>query len=129
MRTGKILNEVLNHLFKKPATVTTLIPTPPGFRGAPYLESTLLCASCGMCARDCPAQCIEMVTLENGKKYPAFELDRCAFCAQCAESCPRKCIKMAPGITEAALMRWELRKDPKYVPAPEKEPKKDATIA
>jgi formate hydrogenlyase subunit 6/NADH:ubiquinone oxidoreductase subunit I len=141
MRTGKILSEVLNHLFKKPATVTTSVPTPPGFRGAPTLESTENCISCGMCARDCPAGCITMVERDNGKKYPSWNLDKCTYCAQCAESCPKKIIHMSGEPMEAVLKRFELKRVPKFVapppppppppapPAPAAEPKQEGPVA
>lgn len=89
-----IFGEVLNYLFKKPATgkYPFVKCTPAeGFRGKQVFDITL-CVSCGLCSRDCPAKAIEMVDV-NGKKRPMFLLDRCIFCYQCAESCPRNAIK------------------------------------
>lgn len=89
-----IFREVLNHLFRKPATgkypFVKCVPA-EGFRGKQVFDISL-CVSCGLCSRDCPAKAIEMVEV-NGKKRPMFLLDRCIFCYQCAESCPRDAIK------------------------------------
>jgi len=86
--------EAFNQLFKKPATCkypfVKCIPA-EGFRGKQVFDINL-CISCGLCAKDCPAKAIEMVSVE-GKKRPMFLLDRCIFCYQCAESCVKNAIK------------------------------------
>jgi formate hydrogenlyase subunit 6/NADH:ubiquinone oxidoreductase subunit I len=101
-RLSPILKEVLVHLFKKPATrkyPEDKPHVPEGFRGRQVFDISL-CISCGLCARDCPAEAIEMVEVD-GKLRPLFHLDRCIFCYQCAESCPRNAIKSS-GIFELA---------------------------
>jgi len=102
-------------LFKKPAT--TKYPfvkpkLPDDFRGKPdYTIRTcnmidlsgtqrqfefdvqkLVNTNCTVCARDCPANAIEIVEVD-GKKRPQFDLNKCIFCNQCVESCPRNAIK------------------------------------
>jgi formate hydrogenlyase subunit 6/NADH:ubiquinone oxidoreductase subunit I len=89
-----MFKEVLNHLFKTPATgkypFVKFTPA-EGFRGKQVFDINL-CVSCGLCSRDCPAKAIEMVDV-NGKRRPMFLLDRCIFCYQCSDSCPRNAIK------------------------------------
>ena len=109
-------------LFKKPAT--TKYPfvkpkLPDDFRGKPdYTIRTcnmidlsgtqrqfefdvqkLVNTHCTVCARDCPANAIEIVEVD-GKQRPQFDLNKCIFCNQCVESCPRNAIK---GSTEYEL--------------------------
>jgi len=87
----KIVKEAFSNLFKKRATEK--YPEAPahvadGFRGKQILNLSN-CISCGLCARECPANAIEMVVVD-GKKRPLIHLDRCIFCYQCADTCPRK---------------------------------------
>lgn len=93
-RISPMLQRAISHIFTKPATskypfVKPILPE--DFRGQQVLDIKL-CASCGLCSRDCPAEAIEMIEV-NHKKYPLFKLDQCVFCYQCAESCPRNAIK------------------------------------
>jgi formate hydrogenlyase subunit 6/NADH:ubiquinone oxidoreductase subunit I len=87
----KIAKEAFSNLFKKRATQK--YPAAPanvaeGFRGKQILDLKN-CISCSLCARECPANAIEMVMVD-GKKRPLIHLDRCVFCYQCADTCPRK---------------------------------------
>ncbi|MBT0159427.1 4Fe-4S dicluster domain-containing protein [Candidatus Bathyarchaeota archaeon A05DMB-2] len=93
-RVSPMIKEVFAHIFMKPATCKypfVKAEVPEGFRGKQVFDINL-CASCGLCSRDCPAKAIEMVEVE-GKRRPLFHLDQCIFCYQCAESCPRNAIK------------------------------------
>jgi len=103
-----------SHIFNKPAT--TKYPfvkpkLPDDYRGKPdYTIKTcnmidlsgtqrefgldvqaLVNTNCTVCARDCPANAIEIVEVD-GKKRPQFDLNKCIFCNQCVESCPRNAI-------------------------------------
>jgi formate hydrogenlyase subunit 6/NADH:ubiquinone oxidoreductase subunit I len=94
IKLSPMLKEVVSQVLRTPATqkYPTVRPkVPEGLRGRQIFDINL-CISCGLCASDCPAKAIEMVTVE-GKKRPLFHLDRCVFCYQCAESCPRNAIK------------------------------------
>jgi formate hydrogenlyase subunit 6/NADH:ubiquinone oxidoreductase subunit I len=87
----KIAKEAFSNLFKK--RVTEKYPAVPahvadGFRGKQVLNLSN-CISCGLCARECPSNAIEMVVID-GKKRPLIHLDKCVFCYQCADTCPRK---------------------------------------
>lgn len=87
---GKIIPELLRHLFKREATVTypkEPFPTPEGFRGKLYVNPKK-CVGCKMCQRDCPAQAIEVVKVGEKQFKHVIYMDRCVSCGQCVESCP-----------------------------------------
>lgn len=105
----------VSHIFTKPAT--TKYPfvkpkLPDDFRGKPEWSAktcnmidlsgtqrevgfdveAFLNTNCTVCARDCPANAIEIVEVD-GRKRPQFDLNKCIFCNQCVDSCPRNAIK------------------------------------
>lgn len=108
-----MFKEVLTQLFRTPAT--QLYPVvqpeiPEGFRGRQAFNIDL-CASCGLCAKDCPAKAIEMVQVEGydaKKKKPMFLLDRCIFCYQCADSCPKGAIERTAFFEMAAIVKGDM---------------------
>lgn len=58
-----------------------------------------LCVSCHLCARVCPAVCIEMeghVEPDGTKRLHKFDVDlgRCIYCGYCEEVCPVDCIRL-----------------------------------
>lgn len=56
------------------------------------------CCGCGACFQICPAECIEMITDEEGFKYPEFKTDMCTGCGLCIKVCPEinKTVKSKP---------------------------------
>ncbi len=89
----KMMKEISLALFRKPSTQQypfVKVHAPEGFRGRQVFHSDR-CISCGLCARDCPADAIEMFE-SSGKKIPLFHLERCIFCYVCVENCPRNAI-------------------------------------
>ena len=50
------------------------------------------CIGCGLCARMCPVQCIEMVPtgLKKPRAFPKVIASHCIFCGLCEDACPVK---------------------------------------
>jgi formate hydrogenlyase subunit 6/NADH:ubiquinone oxidoreductase subunit I len=94
IRIPQIAKNAVGQAFAKPATGKYPFVKPKlsdNFRGEPVFDFSS-CVGCGLCARDCPAKAIEMVSVE-GKQHPQLNLSKCVFCYQCAETCPKKAIK------------------------------------
>ncbi len=100
MRLGAMLRQVLQSLFKKPATVCypfEKLPMADKLRGK--LKFTpALCIGCKMCERDCPAGAIKITKIADKQFDCEVRLDKCIYCGQCAESCPKKALEMTEEI-------------------------------
>lgn len=96
------------------------VARPAAFRGMPVLvarsDGRARCVACELCARVCPAACIDVeADPEAGDGLDGrplrFELDmgRCIFCGLCEEACPVEAIVMSPHVENAAFERAALR--------------------
>ncbi|MCD6325660.1 4Fe-4S dicluster domain-containing protein [Candidatus Bathyarchaeota archaeon] len=93
IKMPQMIVEIASAVFKKPFTFQypfTKPKVPEGLRGRQIFHPER-CISCGLCARDCPAEAIEMVEV-SGKKMPLIHLDSCIFCYICVENCPRNAL-------------------------------------
>jgi NAD(P)H-quinone oxidoreductase subunit I len=124
MKIAAFLPELLRHLFKKPATVDypfkKLVP-PENFRGTPFLHPEL-CIVCRACERDCPAEAIEITSVNEAEKRFRMVIhnDRCIHCAQCVDSCPttpKKAMDMDEKFEIADFDRHNLKASWEYVRA------------
>jgi len=114
LHAPKALKQALEATFSKPATEkypAQKPDLPEKYRGEPIFNYDT-CISCGLCARDCPAKAIEMVTV-NGKRRPQVSLSKCVFCYQCAETCPKKCISYSNRFELATTDKSDLVIKPK----------------
>lgn len=99
MKIGAMLGDIFGSLFKKPAT--EMYPfvrsdTPFRLRGQLKYDSEK-CTGCQLCVKDCPADAIEIITIDKvAKKFVMrYKADRCIFCAQCVQSCRFGCIELS----------------------------------
>jgi len=99
MKIGAMLGDIFSSLFKKP--VTEKYPYvksegPVRLRGQLMYDSSK-CTGCQLCMKDCPADAIEILTVDkvNKKFVMRYHADRCTFCAQCVQTCRFDCLSMS----------------------------------
>jgi formate hydrogenlyase subunit 6/NADH:ubiquinone oxidoreductase subunit I len=92
------------------APVTQLYPTerlaaPPALRGMLHYTPEG-CTGCQLCVKDCPAQAIELITIDRAAKrfVMKYYTDRCTFCGQCVVNCRFDCLTLESD-------EWELASD------------------
>ncbi len=84
---------VIKNLLKKP--VTRLYPADvrepfPNYRGE-LVMAIDDCIFCGICARKCPSQCIDV---DKTKATWQCDPHACVYCGVCVDVCPTKCLSM-----------------------------------
>lgn len=104
-KLGTMIGDILGSLVKAPATRQYPLErqeTPARLRGLLHWSGAE-CIGCTLCAKDCPANALNVIVLDKKAKrfVVEYHVDRCTFCAQCVESCRRGCLEMSS--TE-----WEL---------------------
>lgn len=113
MKFGSMLRDVLPSLFSAP--VTERYPfdrrQPPARLRALLQWDRQSCTGCGLCTMDCPAEALELTTLDRKAKrfVLTFHVDRCTFCAQCTYSCRQGSLSLShDGWELASLSRQPL---------------------
>lgn len=108
MKFGTMFHDVLVSLFRRP--VTERYPfekeeAPPRTRGMLHWNPEK-CTGCCLCNNDCPANAIELITLDKKAKQFVlrYHLDRCTFCGQCVQSCRFNCLEMSSEEWELAAI-------------------------
>ena len=98
MPLGSMLRDVASALFTKPVTEeypVKVTAAPPRLRGK-LVWNPDKCSGCGLCAKDCPSDALEVVVIDRKQKQFViiYHLDRCTFCAQCVQNCRFGCMQM-----------------------------------
>jgi len=94
-RPGKIARQLIQSLFKKPATINYPAQRsgmPKGFRGKLKFTSGK-CIGCKMCMRDCPSGAIEIRKIGENKFEAEINLGKCIYCGQCVDSCLKNALE------------------------------------
>ncbi len=111
MKFGAMFVDVLRSVFTRPAT--RLYPkvrtkAPARLHGKLYWDPKL-CTGCTLCVKDCPADAIELITIDRATKHfvMRYHADRCTYCAQCVVSCRFKCLGMSNEGWELAALKKE----------------------
>lgn len=134
-RISPIFRRAASHIFTKPATTKYPFVKPKlseDFRGQTVYEikscniigvgtgsseltldvRSIVGTNCRVCERDCPANAIRIVEVEEGKKRPQIDLSKCIFCHQCVETCPRGAIKSSDLYELATTDKGSLVRNP-----------------
>lgn len=111
IRPGRMIQQILASIFKKPATVMyphSKMEMPDKFRGEIKFTQSL-CIGCKMCMRDCPAGAINIVKVADKVFEAEIDLGKCIYCAQCVDSCPKKALESTKAMELASLDRGKLK--------------------
>lgn len=111
MKLATMIKDVAESFLKKPATQFypfEKTPAPERLRGKLFFDPST-CTGCNLCVKDCPANAIQLVTLDRAAKrfVMRYHLDRCIYCGQCVVGCKFKCISMPSLDWELASLKKE----------------------
>lgn len=103
-----MIRDTLKSLIQHPVTQqypAERIPAPDTLRGMLHYTPEG-CTGCQLCVKDCPAQAIELMTIDRAAKrfVMTYHTDRCTFCGQCVVNCRFDCLSLASD-------EWELASD------------------
>ncbi len=108
MKLTGMWRDALSGLVRRPATQRypfERLPAPERLRSKLHWDLSQ-CTGCSLCAKDCPANAIEIIALDRKAKRFVFRyhVDRCTFCGQCVVSCRQNCLTMSTGEWELAAL-------------------------
>ncbi len=108
MRLGGMWRDAITGIMRNPATEKypfERLKAPDNLRSK--LQWNLdECTGCGLCAKDCPADAIDVIVLDRKAKRFVFRyfVDHCTFCGQCVVSCRKGCLEMSSDEWELAAL-------------------------
>jgi len=111
MKLGKMVMQVLQSVFKKPATLNYPAEKPAAFerfRGEIKFDPSK-CIGCKICVKDCPSGAIEIKKIGEKEFELSIDLAKCIYCGQCADSCPKKAIALTNAFELAQLNKENLK--------------------
>jgi len=99
MKFGMMIKDVWSSFFKTPVTQKypfERLEAPVQFRGK-VVWTPGKCTGCCLCMKDCPANALELVTIDKKNKQfvMRYYADRCTYCSQCVLNCRPGCLSMA----------------------------------
>ena len=99
MKIATMLGDVWQSIWQRPITQKypfERLEAPVRLRGKLHWNPEK-CTGCALCNKDCPANAIEIITVDKKEKrfVMKYHMDRCTYCAQCVESCRFSCIEMS----------------------------------
>lgn len=108
MRIGTMLRDVMRSLTGKPITQKypfERVEPPARLRGKLFWDPGR-CSGCGLCAKDCPADALEVsiIDRQNKRFVMVYDVDKCTYCAQCVVNCRFKCLSMSNEVWEMAAL-------------------------
>ncbi len=108
MKLGGMWRDAVKALIQGPTTQQypfERIKTSERFRSKLQWDLTD-CTGCSLCQKDCPANAIDIVTLDKKARRFVFRyhVDRCTFCGQCVESCNKNCLTLPEDDWELATL-------------------------
>ncbi|MCL2143893.1 MAG: 4Fe-4S binding protein [Endomicrobia bacterium] len=109
-KIGKMFFEVLQTLFKKPATSEyphKRRPIHGSVAGMISFEQAK-CIGCNMCVKNCPSNAIKITKVEEKIFSCELSLANCIFCSQCVFSCPKKALHTTDNFELAQIDKSKL---------------------